>query len=181
MGVVTHADPDLSAPYFVEALAGLNAALPDWTLVVNPADSDADAWVLLAPSEPQIRAVLALGTPAVIVNGAADALPAVDGDNIGSAAAVANHLLGLGHRRIGLIAGKQEMLNARDREEGFRRVLVEAGIAWDLDLVQEGRFDRALGRAAMERLLALKNPPTAVFACNDSMALGALDVLAGRS
>lgn len=179
--MITHPRPDLSDPYFVEALAGLNAALPDWTLKINPVNTDVDAWVLLAPDGPQIDAALAFDKPAAIVNGASELLPAVDGDNIASAETVTAHLLELGHRRIGFIAGKREMANARDREEGFRRALSRAGLLWDPALVQEGRFDRALGRAAMERFLALAEPPTAVFACNDHSALGALDALRDRS
>ena len=113
----------------------------------------------------------------MILNGSAEGIPSIDLDNVGAAREITIHLADQGHRRIGFIAGKSETSNGRDRQEGYRRALAERGIPWDPDLVIEGRFSRDGGRAAMSRYLALRSPPTAIFAANDHMALGAWDVL----
>ncbi|MDI1296941.1 MAG: LacI family DNA-binding transcriptional regulator [bacterium] len=87
---------------------------------------------------------------------------------------VVDHLVGLGHCRIGVIAPPASHRAALRRVEGFKDGLLTAGIAVDDDLFVEGRFDFASGIAAGESLLALPQPPTAIFATNDDMALGLL-------
>ena len=87
---------------------------------------------------------------------------------------VADHLIALGHRRIGVITPPPTHRAALRRVEGFRDGLNEAGIAPDEQLFVPGRFDFASGIEAGETLLALPQPPSAVFATNDEMALGML-------
>jgi LacI family transcriptional regulator len=87
---------------------------------------------------------------------------------------VADHLIGLGHRRIGIITPPPSHHAALRRVEGFRDGLAAADIAIDEALFLPGRFDFASGIEAGEALLALPEPPTAVFATNDEMALGML-------
>lgn len=88
--------------------------------------------------------------------------------------AATEHLLGLGHRRIGVIAGDSNSVPARDRVEGYRSALTAIGLSVDPALVLSAGFQFEDGERAMEQLLALPAPPTAVFACNDAAALGAL-------
>ena len=83
------------------------------------------------------------------------------------------HLLERGHERIGLISGR-EVPEGR-RTTGHLRALAEAGRAIDPGLQVVGHWHRAGGAAAMRELLGLAEPPTAVFAENDLMAIGALD------
>jgi LacI family transcriptional regulator len=88
------------------------------------------------------------------------------------------HLLSRGHTRIGLISGLE-----RDeglRTIGHRRALTDAGMEVDETLQVVGDFHRAGGASAMRHLLDLRVPPTAVFAENDLMAIGALDVARER-
>jgi DNA-binding LacI/PurR family transcriptional regulator len=177
IGVLTHPDPDLSSPYFSECLAGLGSVLSPAEWVVNPQISNTDGWILLGPSEADLEKVRQMGQPAVVVNGDDGVFPSVDLDNVGAARQVMDHLIRLGHRRIGFIAGKRETANARHREQGYRESLVAAAVSFDSALVEEGRFERAGGRRAMEKFLGLSVPPTAVFAANDHMALGAWDLL----
>lgn len=177
IGVVTHPDPDLSSPYFSECLAGLGSVFPPTELIVNPKTKDLDGWVLLGPSEDQLELVRRTGRPAVVVNGDDGMFPCVDLDNVGAARQIVDHLIQKGHRRIGFIAGKRETANARHREQGYRDSLSAAHLPFDPALVVEGRFAREGGRQAMEIFLGLSNPPTAVFAANDHMALGAWDLL----
>jgi LacI family transcriptional regulator len=87
---------------------------------------------------------------------------------------VADHLIALGHRRIAIITPPASHRAALRRVDGFRDGLAAAGIAIDDSLFIEGRFDFASGIEAGEALLALPQPPTAIFATNDEMALGVL-------
>lgn len=87
---------------------------------------------------------------------------------------VADHLIGLGHRRIGVICPPLSHRAAQRRVDGFRDGLAAAGIVIDEQLFVEGGFDFASGISEGERLLGLSDPPTAIFATNDDMALGVL-------
>jgi len=97
-------------------------------------------------------------------------------DNVGAAAAMVRHLLALGHRRIGFITGHASYATSAQRLAGYRAALDVAGIAFDPLLVRPGDYDFASGAVATEALLALRLPPTAIFASNDDMAAGALSV-----
>jgi LacI family transcriptional regulator len=87
---------------------------------------------------------------------------------------VADHLIALGHRRIGVITPPSTHHAAQHRVEGFRDGLAAAGLPVEEDLFVQGRFDFASGIEAGEALLALPQPPSAIFATNDEMALGVL-------
>ncbi len=87
---------------------------------------------------------------------------------------VADHLVALGHRRIGVITPPPTHRAALRRVDGFRDGLTAANIAIDEALFVPGRFDFASGIEAGEALLALPKPPSAIFATNDEMALGVL-------
>jgi DNA-binding LacI/PurR family transcriptional regulator len=84
------------------------------------------------------------------------------------------HLLGLGHRRIGCIARPVEMSHAEERVRGHLTALRDAGIEDDPSLIARGGYKMEDGRQAMSQLLDLVEPPTAVFCYNDMMAIGAL-------
>jgi LacI family transcriptional regulator len=97
-------------------------------------------------------------------------------DNAAAARAAVEHLIERGHRRIGIIAGQTGPRGVRVR--GYREALANAGIALDEDLIQLGdAFTEAGGHVGMRRMLALSPRPTAVFAANDLMAMGALMAL----
>jgi len=84
------------------------------------------------------------------------------------------HLLDLGHRRIGCIAGPSEATPSADRVKGYARALREAGVPVQQSLIEPGDFRYEGGEEAAARLLSLDSLPSAVFACNDLMAIGAL-------
>ncbi len=84
------------------------------------------------------------------------------------------YLIGLGHRRIGHILGLETRLSSSERLEGYHAALLDADIPIDPTLVQPGAFRTDMGYEATCKLLALSNPPTAIFASNDASALGAL-------
>ncbi len=88
------------------------------------------------------------------------------------AAEVADHLVGLGHRRIGFIAGTPQYRSAQERRRGFADGLARHGLALDPDYYAQGAYTFESGQECAEKLLSLPNPPTAIFACNDEMAVG---------
>jgi DNA-binding LacI/PurR family transcriptional regulator len=180
VGVMTHSEPDLSSPYFSACLSGLSAVFDSAHLFVNPKEQSMDGYILLAPDVSQIEEVRKAGGPVVVVNGVVEGIPSVDLDNVGASREMTGYLVGLGYRRIGFIAGKMETSNGKDRLEGYRQGLADRGIPWDPGLVVEGRFSREEGPKAMEHLLKVASQPTAVFAANDHMALGAWDFLIER-
>lgn len=83
-----------------------------------------------------------------------------------------NHLISLGHTRIGLIAGPHGFRSARERRRGFEAALETAGIRLPRSLIAEGNYTFETGLAAADRLLDLSPRPTAIFASNDEMAAG---------
>lgn len=93
-------------------------------------------------------------------------------DSLAASHAIVSHLIERGHRRIGVLAGRRGPRPARVL--GYLQALHAHGLAMDDDLVREGAFQEHDARLAMHQLLALPAPPTAVFAVNDVMAIGAL-------
>ena len=101
--------------------------------------------------------------------------PSVSFDNVKATRAAVDHLLGLGHRRIGLICGRTDLNDrALQRKIAFEEALRDFGIAPDPELIFERSFEFVEGRAAMHLMLQLREPPTGVFCANDIQAIGAL-------
>lgn len=86
-------------------------------------------------------------------------------------------LIRAGHRRIGHITGQAGVDPTRDRLRGYQRALAEHDILFDRDLVRPGNWEPPTGYAAAKALMALREPPTAIFAASDMMAMGAYDGL----
>ena len=97
-------------------------------------------------------------------------VPTVHSENYEGAVAATRHLVELGHRRIGFLAGRRDLVSARRREDGFRAALAEAGLAVDDDLVQAGAFTIESAVEPARRLLDRPDRPTAIFAANDLSA-----------
>jgi hypothetical protein len=101
--------------------------------------------------------------------------PSVGFDNRAATHQLARHLIGLGHRRFGLIsADPQGNDRARERGAGVRAALAEAGLQLQEPYVQYARISLASAQAAMARMLLLEPRPTAVLATNDVLAVGAM-------
>lgn len=98
-------------------------------------------------------------------------------DNLNGALQAVRYLIGKGHRKIGFICGRPHISDSADRLEGYKQALAEAGIPYDESLVMPGNYTIADGNAAALKFLEMPNPPTAVFASNDGMAIGVLKTL----
>jgi LacI family transcriptional regulator len=91
----------------------------------------------------------------------------------GSQGAVA-HLIGRGHRRIGIVTGPSQHVSSRQRFLGYEQALRDHGLPVDPTLIREGRFDIKSGYEQTKALLSLSERPTALFICNAPMAMAAL-------
>lgn len=106
--------------------------------------------------------------------------PFVGADDKAGGRAATRHLIELGHRRIGHLAGAKDISTAVLRRQGYLAALEEAGLTADPDLVVESGYVEAGGQRAMAAMLDLPRPPTAVFAVNDLAAAGAHSVALAR-
>ncbi len=95
-------------------------------------------------------------------------------DNVAMAKTAVSYLIGKGHTRIGMIAGLEDTPPRKNRIQGFCEALTEHELPLDEILIQDGDFTETGGYQGMKKLLNLKKRPTAVFAANDLMALGAM-------
>ncbi|HZQ98040.1 MAG TPA: LacI family DNA-binding transcriptional regulator [Chloroflexota bacterium] len=188
---------DIVDPYFAEIVRGVEdvARRAGYMVVVCNTDRDpaterryvatlrdyrADAILFLGgdfhdeEGRRQLEQEIALarrnGTVAMALAGERGDLPTVDVDHRAGAREMAEYLIELGHRRIGFIAGPGVVQTAQLRLSGFRDAAAAAGV--ESSLVAEGGFTYAGGQAAAARLLACR--PTALFAANDEMGIGAL-------
>lgn len=141
---------------------------------------DAALLVTLDLHADEREALANLGRPVALVGGRAG-FPSVSIDDVEVGVTATSHLLGLGHRRIAFVGveptARGMFFAAGDRRRGYRRALRRAGFNVDRSLEMPGNFTTASGRSAMHRLMALDDPPTAVFAASDEMAMGCLHAI----
>ena len=133
-----------------------------------------DAAIMVTPT------VVSAGTeiPVVAIDphtGRAD-LPTVESDSFGGALTATRHLIELGHRRIGFVAGRPDLRSAGLRDAGYRRALSDAGIPLDPSLVGIGRYELDATRESARIMLSGESRPTAIFAANDLSAIAVIDV-----
>ncbi len=133
---------------------------------------------------PQVAALLAGPLPCVALDLAVQGprCGSVGSENRAGAASAVRHLYRLGHRRIATITGPLDLLPAAERLAGYRAELATVDLPYRPEYVLTGDFFPDSGGAAMRRLLALAEPPTAVFVAGDAMAIAAVQAAtcAGR-
>ena len=144
-----------------------------------------DGAILVLPSESpeELRELRTQGFPFVIVDSRhplPDDLPVVSAGHLAGARAATDHLLELGHRRIAIITGEPGWFATEERINGYHAALATAGVPPVPELIVRSDFEIDGGISAAKRLLALAEPPTAIFASNDNMAVGALRVALER-
>jgi LacI family transcriptional regulator len=194
--------PLVHPAYFSGILAGAAEALyeQDMRLVLSPTRHEHDREVslvdrlmhgltdgalLVLPEESseELQQLLDRGNSFVVVD-PRQALPAripsVSAAHASGADQAMQHLLSLGHRRIGAITGPRGWVATEDRRRGYHAALAAAGILPDPALEAEGDFEIAGGLAAAARLLSLADPPTAIFAFNDNLAIGSIHAARAR-
>lgn len=187
--------PDLHGEFFSEIIRGvdMSARARGYHILVSSSHSSAeevraalqlmrgrvDGLLVLTTEPHEAMQPLAGRLPVVRIGAGANGSgeDAIMVANHAGALAMGRHLLFLGHRRIAVITGASENLDVRERLEGFRAALREAGIAPDPALELAGDFTEESGYAAGVRLAGMSPRPTAVFALNDAMALGAMSAL----
>jgi LacI family transcriptional regulator len=186
-----------SAAYLSEFLVGSleQARLSHVQLVVEKCDADQheddvaremlatgiDGIILPPPlcDSALIQAVIAKADAlavAVASGRPAEGLSVVRIDDFAAAKAMTQHIISLGHRRIGFIIGNPNQTASEQRLEGYRSALQDADIAEDQALIAQGMFTYRSGLQAAESLLDCPDRPTAIFASNDDMAAAAVAV-----
>lgn len=138
-------------------------------IIAVPTPNDVDA----------LRAVAAQGVPVVAIDWVASDLDTdrVVLDNYAAGASVARHLVDHGHRDVALVGGDQQVSTMRERAQGFIDGLATRGVEIDASRITAEPLTVAGGQAATERLLALPERPTALFAANYHLTVGALIAL----
>lgn len=128
----------------------------------------------LAPATRQRTPLVIVGEPDDLPLSAEAAFDRVYVPGDEGAHAVTAHLIDRGHRRIAMIVGSRHLANGERRVAGYRRALEGRGIAFDPGLLRWGDWSETSGHAGMIDLLTMAERPTAVFAANDLMAVGAM-------
>jgi LacI family transcriptional regulator len=144
-----------------------------------------DGAILMLPEESadELRMLQRQGFPFVVVDPREqppDGIPCVAAMHAAGAKAATEHLLELGHRRIGALAGTEGWYATDERLLGFRAALAGRGILLDPDLVVYSDWRTPRGTEAAEQLLSLPDPPTAIFGFNDNVAIGVLNAARER-
>nr|WP_284454082.1 DNA-binding transcriptional regulator CytR [Citrobacter sp. MNAZ 1397] len=187
--------PDICDPFFSEIIRGIEVTAAENGYLVLIGDcahqnQQEKTFIDLIITK-QIDGMLLLGSrlpfdasieeqrnlpPMVMANEFAPELelPTVHIDNLTAAFNAVNYLREQGHQYIGCIAGPEEMPLCHYRLQGYVQALRRSGITVDPHYIARGDFTFAAGGEALERLLSLPKPPTAVFCHSDVMALGAL-------
>jgi LacI family transcriptional regulator len=103
-------------------------------------------------------------------------MPTVDSDNLAGAVLATQHLLALGHRRIGFLAGRPDLESSRLREVGYRQAMSAAGIKVDERMIRVGGYRPETAEGPARELLSRTRRPTAIFAANDLSAIATMEV-----
>lgn len=192
---------DLRNPFFSEVEQGIETYLgkKNYDIIVTNTDYDTDKekesaemfyskrvdGIIIVPggdNDEQVRFLTERDIPVVLLD---KRIPNLNVDvvlvnNIEGSKQLIEHLISLGHERIGIIAGPFNSTTGKERLEGYLKALREHSIPEDKDLIKIGDFKKQSGCLLTLELLSLSLPPTVIFACNNLMGLGAMDALKER-
>ena len=193
--------PDLGTGYIEEIIRGIDAelSLSDLDLILytthrtaskeanyvaNLAKGMVDGLLLVLPRNPAdyIGTLTNRNFPFILIDhqGTGRTCPAVGATNWQGAYRATEYLIKMGHNRIGFITGSMDLGCSMDRLEGYLSALRTHHATDAPELIYEGAFFQPDGYAGASALLDLPNPPTAIFASNDIMAMGAMDAVRSR-
>jgi LacI family transcriptional regulator len=189
--------PDIYGEFFSELIRGIDATMRrnGHHLLVSGSHGDkgergamlramrgrVDGLIVLSPEmgDQAFPSHLSDALPVVLLNSAVNggAFDLINIDNSDGASAMVRHLAGLGHRRIAFIRGPEENRDAQERLRGYREAMAALSKRPTAELEFPGNFREEAGYLAGQRILELEKRPTAIFAANDSMAVGCLHAL----
>ena len=192
--------PDLMHSYFAEILHGVSgfARPSNFQIVIGNSEenvgreiSEAEALrlrtdgLIIAPTVPVSKAeiyqkMVADGTKIVLIDRTLAGLdcPMVTTDNVEVGVLATEHLIKLGHKKIGHLRGTSTTSTSRERLEGYKKALSRNDITLDKRLVRDCGFMESDGYEAMRRWIEEGDLPTAIFAVNDPAAIGAMQAMA---
>ncbi|WP_033343689.1 LacI family DNA-binding transcriptional regulator [Catenuloplanes japonicus] len=193
---------DLDSPWAVEIIRGVedvahaagvgtvvsaihqrSTSARQWLQNLRARATDGVIFVVSDLSPPLLAELRRLNIAMVVVDPAgvpAMDIPTIGATNWAGGLSATEHLLSLGHRRIGFIAGPKRLLCSRARLDGYRAGLEAAGIEMREELLFQGDFYHESGFAGGTALLELDDPPTAIFASSDQMAFGVYEAVRRR-
>jgi LacI family transcriptional regulator len=157
------------------SVVGGDASAGRWLARLSASRVDGVILVLTELSAAYRRQLATLHVPVVIIDpvGQPDPhIPSVGAANWAGGLMATEHLIGLGHRRIGTITGRPSLPCSQARVDGYRAALGHAGLPADPALVRAGDFTFETALAAAAGMLSMAGPPTAIFAGNDIEAMG---------
>lgn len=184
--------PDIGYDYSIEVMKGINRAISEtnldllvfttgdvrksgtaqheqfYTSLLNNSLTDGVVIVASAAAEFITDSPIVAVDPHVINAN----YPSIQGTNLQGAMDAVNYFIQLGHRRIAYIGGRPEIESSGLRLAGYRQALAAAGLPCDEALVMPGDFSTETGYRQSLKLLAMPDPPTAIFASNDQSAIG---------
>ncbi|MEU4425561.1 substrate-binding domain-containing protein [Actinoplanes sp. NPDC024001] len=186
---------DLAGPYTLEVVRGIvtgaaeagahpilgmtnRQSISRWLDECETLDAAGMILVISMLAEQDQQRIVEQHIPVVLVDPLSEPvieIPSIGVTNWKGGRTAVEHLLELGHRRIGMLAGRPHSVAGAARLHGYRAALDEAGIAVDPELIRSSDFDFEEAVTATTALLALPQPPTAIFAASDEQALGALE------
>jgi DNA-binding LacI/PurR family transcriptional regulator len=194
--------PPLTRAFYAEVLRGIEMALvdTDYSLVIRTVERHADRervfreccvrgradgilFLSLTPTPELIDRLRRQGTPAVLVAGEHPDLPSVTVDHAAGESLATRHCIDLGHQRIALIDHHEDEFTPASptrRQHGYQTAMATAGLPAPMNYQRVTGFNAEAGAAALEAVLALPQPPTAILAGSDTQVLGILDVARRR-
>ena len=151
----------------------------------NPLNANSVGGVIFADiieNRRQVEETLAAGIPCLVINNVVDDLEVnyIGIDNVAGGRIAADYLAGLGHERIAMITGNLQTQAGEQRFEGFRAGMKKAGLSLPKEYLLQGDYSRRSARLCTEQLLSLPQPPTAIFAASDDMAMEVIAVMMER-
>jgi DNA-binding LacI/PurR family transcriptional regulator len=189
---------DIKNPFYTLALTGMEQVLSEQglSLLIGNSNSNRDrednlialmkaedvAGLIVAPvweDSAVLAEIVHSGLPVVVIDRNLSSLgvDTVLADNRMGAFTAIQHLIHLGHTRIGIVNGPQHLTSGRERYAGFLQAMEEAGLAVDPDLVRFGDYQLESGYQLTHELLMLPRWPTALFIANNLMTIGALNAI----
>lgn len=195
--------PDIQNPFFVSVARGVEEVTfrKGYTVVVCNTDDDpqrerhyfqtlieeACAGIIVCVTDErlghvEVQKALDRGIAIVALDRRLEdvTVDSVLSDNFGGSRLAVSHLIDLGHRRIGLIAGSDRFAPGRERRMGYEQALLDFGLSVDRTLIKVTEFTALESEAAADELLSLPEPPTALFICSAHAAIGSLRAINRR-